>query len=180
MSSQTLKSKPLLVTKESTPRTHHIYMQFPVEVTECWANLTAGRELEYEVMSPVGETLANSLFKVIREAFVDDGVVEKDTTTPSGLQPLRGELRSSGLSKLEKVKATALKAKHISDLAHYQSIGTIQGGHITTNKIPLSVAQEALDMISTATKMMLSAKESGSKGDSCHVRMSTLFQIEKC
>ena len=44
MSSQVLK--PLLVTKESVPRTHYIFMQYPIEVTECWANISSGKELE--------------------------------------------------------------------------------------------------------------------------------------
>ncbi len=180
MSSQALKTKPLVVTKESAPRTHHIFLQYPVEVTECWTNLTAGKELEDGVISTIGESLASSLFKLIRQAFVDDGVVVEDEIAPSGLRPLRGELCSSELSKLEKLKVTALKAKHISELAQHEGIGTIKGGHITTNKIPLTVAQEALDMVRTATKMMLAAKEDDSKGDSCYVRMSTLFQIEKC
>ena len=180
MSSQTLKTKPLVVTKENTPRTHNIYMQYPIEVTECWANLTAGKDIADGVVSTVGDTLVSSLFKVIREAFIDDGVVTKDESAPSGLKPLRGELRSNELSKLEKIKVTALKAKHISNLAQHQSIGTIKGGHITTEKIPLGVAQEALDMVRTATKIMLAAKETDSKGDSCYVRMSVLFQIDKC
>ena len=178
MSSQVLK--PLLVTKESVPRTHRLFMEYPIEVTECWANLTAGKELEEGVISTIGESLASSLFKLIRQAFVDDGVVAEDETTPSGLKPLRGELCSSELPKVEKLKVTALKAKHISNLAQHQSIGTIKGGHITTEKIPLNVAQEALDMVRTATKMMLAAKEDDSKGDSCCVRMSVLFQIDKC
>ena len=179
MSSQALK--PLLVTKESAPRTHYIFMQYPIEVTECWANLTAGKNIADGVVSTVGETLASSLFKLIRQAFVDDGVVAEDEITPSGLRPLRGELCSRELSKLEKIKVTALKAKHISNLAQHHSIGTIKGGHITTEKIPLNVAQEALDMVRTATKMMLAAKEDDSKeGDSCYVRMSVLFQIDKC
>ena len=180
MSSQTLK--PLLVTKESVPRTHKIFMEYPIEVTECWANLTAGKELEDGVISTIGESLAPSLFKFIRQAFIDDGVVAEDESTPSGLQPLRGELCSSELSKPEKLKVTALKANHISELAqHPSSMGTIKGGHITTDKIPLSVAQEALDMLRTATKMMLAAKDSDSKdGDSCYVRMSVLFQLDKC
>ena len=179
MSSQVLK--PLLVTKESVPRTHYIFMQYPIEVTECWANLTAGKELEEGVISTIGESLASSLFKLIRQAFVDDGVVAEDETTPSGLKPLRGELCSSELPKVEKLKVTALKAKHISNLAQHHSIGTIKGGHITTEKIPLNVAQEALDMVRTATKMMLAAKEDDNKeGDSCYVRMSVLFQIDKC
>ena len=180
MSSQVLK--PLLVTKESVPRTHRLFMEYPIEVTECWANLTAGKELEGGVISTIGESLANSLFKLIRQAFVDDGVVAEDETTPSGLKPLRGELCSSELPKVEKLKVTALKAKHISNLAQHQSsIGTTKGGHITTEKIPLNVAQEALDMVRTATKMMLAAKEDDSKeGDRCYVRMSVLFQIDKC
>ena len=155
-------------------------MQYPIEVTECWANLIAGKELEEGVISTIGESLASSLFKLIRQAFVDDGVAAEDETTPSGLKPLRGELCSSELPKVEKLKVTALKAKHISNLAQHQSIGTIKGGHITTEKIPLNVAQEALDMVRTATKMMLAAKEDGNKGDSCYVRMSVLFQIDKC
>ena len=179
MSSQVLK--PLLVTKESAPRTHYIFMQYPIEVTECWVNLTAGKELKEGVMSTIGESLASSLFKLIRQAFVDDGVVAEDETTPSGLKTLRGELCSRELPKLDKLKVTALKAKHISELTHHQSsMGTIKGGHITTGKIPLSVAQEALDMVRTATKMMLAAKETESKGsDSCYVRMSVLFQLDK-
>ena len=179
MSSQVLE--PLLVTKESVPRTHYIFMQYPIEVTECWANLTASKELEDGVISTIGESLASSLFKLIRQAFVDDGVVAEDETTPSGLKPLRGELCSSELPKVEKLKVTALKAKYISNLAQHQSIGTIKGGHITTEKIPLNVAQEALDMVRTATKMMLAAKEDDNKEvDSCYVRMSVLFQIDKC
>ena len=83
-----------------TLRTHNIYVQYPIEVTECWANLTAGKDIADGVVSTVGDTLVSSLFKVIREAFIDDGVVAKDETTPSGLKPLRGELRSNELSKL--------------------------------------------------------------------------------
>ncbi len=181
MSSHALKAKPLLVTKESAPRTHHIFLQYPTEVTECWANLSAGKELEAGVVSTIGASLASSLFKLIRRAFVDDGVVAEDETTPSGLKPLRGELCSRELSKPEKLKVTALKAKHISELAqHPSSIGTIKGGHITTDKIPLSVAQEALDLVRTATEMMLAAKESDHNSDSCYVRMSVLFQLDKC
>lgn len=171
--------KPLLVTKENTPRTHHIFLQYPVEVTECWANIIAGKDIAAGVVSTVGETLAASLFKLIRKAFIDDRVAVEDETTPSGLKPLRGELCSQELSKLEKLKVTALKAKHISELAQHEDVGTIKGGHITTNKIPLTVAQEALDMVRTATKMMLAAKEDEHKGDSCYVRMSVLFQIDK-
>lgn len=171
--------KPLLVTKANTPRTHHIFLQYPVEVTECWANIIAGKDIAAGVVSTVGETLATSLFKLIRKAFIDDGVVAEDETTPSGLKPLRGELSSQELSKLEKLKVAALKAQHISELAQHEGIGSIKGGHITTNKIPLTVAQEALDMVRTATKMMLAAREDECKGDSCYVRMSVLFQIEK-
>ena len=87
MPSQALK--PLLVTRESVPRTHYIFMQYPMEVTECWANLTAGKELEDGVMSTIGESLARSLFKLIRQAFVDDEVVVEDETTPSGLRRTR-------------------------------------------------------------------------------------------
>ena len=180
MSSQALT--PLLVTKENVPRTHKIFMEYPIEVTECWANLTAGKALEDGVISTIGKSLSSSLFKLIRQAFIDDGVVAEDESTPSGLKPLRGELRSNELSKPEKLKISALKAKHISELAqHHGSIGTVKGGHITTDKIPLAVAEEALDMVRTATKMMLAAKDSGSKdGDSCYVRMSVLFQLDKC
>ena len=172
--------EPLVVTKESTPRTHNVFMQYPVEVTECWANLTAGRKIEDGLLSPLDEGLIHTLIKVITEAFIDDGVVLQDDTTPSGLKPLRGELCSTELSKPEKLKVTALKAKHISEIAQHRNVGTTQGGHITTNKIPLAVAQEALDMIATATKMLLSAKEDNSKGAICYVRMSAIFQIEKC
>ena len=174
--------EPLVVTKESTPRTYNVFMQYPVEVTECWANLTAGKEMTDGVLSTIGESLVSSLFKVIGQAFLDDGIVVEDETSPSGVKPLRGELCSSELTKAEKLKVTALKAKHISELVHHQgSSGTIKGGHITTDKIPLSVAQEALDMVRTATKMMLAAEEDESKsGDSCYVSMSVLFQLDKC
>ena len=179
MSSQTLT--PLLVTRESTPRTHKIFMDYPIEVTECWANITAGKAMTDGVMSTVGESLVPSLFKFIRQAFVDDELVAEDEHTPSGLKTLRGELCSSELPKAEKLEVTARKAKHISALAQrHSSMGTIKGGHITTDKIPLSVAQEALDMVRTATKMMLSAKDSERQaGDNCYVRMSVLFQLDK-
>ena len=50
------------------------------------ANLTAGKCLADGVVPTVGETLASSLFKLIRQAFVDDGVVAEDEITPSGLR----------------------------------------------------------------------------------------------
>ena len=39
-----LGTEQFRITAEDTPKTYHIYMQYPVEVTECWANISRGKK----------------------------------------------------------------------------------------------------------------------------------------
>ena len=34
-----LGTEQFRITAEGTPKTYRVYMQYPVEVTECWANI---------------------------------------------------------------------------------------------------------------------------------------------
>ena len=71
-------------------------------MTECWTNISEGREIDAGVKTSVGEILEETLFEMIGSAFLADGATTEDASLLSGLRPIRGALRSSGLSKLEK------------------------------------------------------------------------------
>ena len=174
-----LGAEQFRITAESTPRTYRVYMQYPVEVTECWANIAEGRKINAGVKTSVGDILEGTLFKMIGDAFLADGAATADPSLPSGLKPIRGDLRSSGLSKLEKIEVAALKARYIAHLAEQQGVDNISGGHATSGIIPTSIALKAKDMLNKATEMMLSSGKLVGQDDVCHVRMSTLFQIDR-
>ena len=166
------------ISASGTPKTYRIYMQHPVEVVECWSNLTSKREIDAGVKTTVGKVLGETLFEMISDAFLADGVVVKDKSLPSGLRPIRGELRSNGLSRSEKIEVTALKARYIAHLAEQQGSDNISGGHATSDVIPMSVALKVKETIVRATQMMLSAGKIVGNDDVCRVRMSVLLQID--
>ena len=166
------------ITAEGTPKTYRIFMQYPVEVTECWANIYEGRKINAGVRTSVGDILEGTLFEIIGDAFLSDGAATEDPSLPSGLSPIRGALRSDSLPKLEQIEIAALKARYIAHLAEEQGANNISGGHATSGIIPTSIALKAKEMIVKATKMMLSAGKLVSQDDVCHVRMSALFQID--
>ena len=166
------------ITAEGTPKTYRIFMQYPVEVTECWANIYEGRKVDAGVKTIVGEILEETLFKMISDAFLADGAATKDPNLPSGLRPVRGALRSDRLPKLDQIEIAALKSKYIAHLAEQQGADNISGGHATSDIIPTAIALKAKDMIVKATEMMLSAGKIVGQDDVCHVRMSALFQID--
>ena len=174
-----LGAEQFRITAEGTPKTYRVYMQYPVEVTECWINVVAGRKIGAGVRTSVGEILEETLFKMISDAFLADGAAVEEPNSPSGLRPIRGVLRSSGLSKLEKIEVAALKARYIAHLAEQQGVDNISGGHATSGIIPTSIALKAKDMLIKATEMMLSSGKLVGQDDVCHVRMSTLFQIDR-
>ncbi|MDE3270095.1 MAG: hypothetical protein OYH77_07410 [Pseudomonadota bacterium] len=176
--SKNLGTKQFRITAEDTPITYQLYMQYPVEVTECWANVSEGRKIGAGVNTSVGEILENALFKMIGDAFMADGAAAKDLNAPSGLKPVLGDLRSSGLSKLEKIKVAALKAKYIAHLAEEQGEENISGGHATSGIIPMSIALKVKDMLTKATERMLSSGKLVGDNDVCHVRMCALLQID--
>ena len=130
------------------------------------------------VKTSVGEILEETLFEIIGKAFLADGAATKDASLPSGLRTLRGALRSSGLSKLEKIEVAALKSRYIAHLAEQHGADNISGGHATSGIIPTSVALKAREMLIKATEMMLAAGKIVGNDDVCHVRMSSLLQIE--
>ena len=173
-----LGTEQFRITAEDTPKTYRIYMQYPVEVTECWANISEGRRIGAGVKTSVGEILEETLFEIISKAFLADGAAMEDASRPSGLMPLRGALRSSGLSKLEKIEVAALKSRYIAHLAEQQGSDNIFGGHATSGIIPTSVALKAKEMLIKATEMMLAAGKIVGQDDVCHVRMSALLQVE--
>lgn len=166
------------ISASGTPKTYRIYMQHPVEVVECWSNLTSKREIDAGVKTTVGKVLGETLFGMINDAFLADGVVVEDESWPSGLRPIRGELRSNGLSKSEKIEVTALKARYIAHLSEQQGSDNISGGHATSDVIPRSVALKVKEAIVKATQMMLSAGKIVGNDDVCRVRMSALLQID--
>ena len=166
------------ITAEGTPKTYRVFMQYPVEVTECWTNVVARRKIDAGVKTSVGEILEGTLFKMIGEAFLADGVAMKDPSLPSGLRPIRGVLRSDSLSKLEQIEVAALKARYIAHLAEQQGVDNISGGHATSGIIPTSIALKAKDMLIKATEMMLSSGKLVGQDDVCHVRMCALLQID--
>lgn len=166
------------ITTEDTPRTYRIYMQYPVEVTKCWANISEGRKIDAGVKTSVGEILEETLFEMIGSAFLADGAAMEDASLPSGLRPIRGALRSSGLSKLEKIEVAALKAGYIAHLAEQHGADNISGGHATSDVIPTSIALKVKATLIKATEMMLSAGKIVGNDDVCRVRMSTLLQID--
>ena len=153
-------------------------MQYPVEVTECWANISEGRRIGAGVKTSVGEILEETLFEIIGKAFLADGAAMEDASRSSGLMPLRGALRSSGLSKLEKIEVAALKSRYIAHLAEQHGADNIYGGHATSGIIPVAIALKAKEMLIKATEMMLSAGKLVGQDDVCHVRMSALLQVE--
>ena len=173
-----LGTEQFRITAEDTPKTYRIYMQYPVEVTECWANVSGGRKIGAGVKTSVGEVLEGTLFKIIGDAFLADGAAVADSSLPSGLRPILGALRSSGLSKLEKIEVAALKARYIAHLAEEHGADNISGGHATTDIIPTSVALKARAMLIKVTEIMLSAGKIVGNDDVCRVRMSTLLQID--
>ena len=166
------------ITEEDTPKTYRIYMQYPVEVTECWANISEGRKISAGVKTSVGEILEETLFEIIGKAFLADGAAMEDESLPSGLKPLRGDLRSDKLSKLEQIEVAALKSRYIAQLAEQHGADNISGGHATSGLIPTSVALKVREMLIKATEIMLAAGKIVGQDDVCHVRMSTLLQIE--
>ncbi len=174
-----LGTEQFRITAEDTPKTYRIFMQYPVEVTECWANISEGRKIDAGVKTSVGEILEGTLFKMIGDAFLADGAVTEDPSLPSGLRPIRGALRSDSLPKLEQIEIAALKARYIAHLAEQQGADNISGGHATSGIIPTSIALKAKDMLIKATEMMLSSGKLVGQDDVCHVRMSTLFQIDR-
>ncbi|MDE3269927.1 MAG: hypothetical protein OYH77_06555 [Pseudomonadota bacterium] len=89
------------ITAEGTPKTYHMFMEYPVEVTECWANICERREISAGVKSGVGEILEESLFKLIGDAFLADGAAVKDLDSPSGMEPMLGALQSDSLPKID-------------------------------------------------------------------------------
>ena len=106
------------------------------------------------------------------------GAAVADSSLPSGLRPILGALRSSGLSKLEKIEVAALKARYIAHLAEEHGADNISGGHATTDIIPTSVALKARAMLIKVTEIMLSSGKIVGNDDVCRVRMSTLLQID--
>ena len=64
--------------QKDTPKTYRIFMQYPVEVTECWANISEGRKIDAGVKTSVGEILEGTLFKMIGDAFLADGAVTEE------------------------------------------------------------------------------------------------------
>lgn len=173
-----LETGQFCITAEGTPKTYHIFMQYPVEVTECWANITEGRKVGAGVKTSVGEILEKTLFEIIGNAFLADGVAVEEPSSPSGLKPIRGDLRSDSLSKLEQIEIAALKARYIAHLAEEQGADNISGGHATSGVIPVSIALKTKEMLIKATEMMLSSGKLVGQDDLCHVRMSALLQIE--
>lgn len=173
-----LGTEQFRITAEDTPKTYRIFMQYPVEVTECWANIYEGRKINAGVKTSVGEILEETLFEIIGDAFLADGAAMEDASMPSGLRPIRGELRSDSLPKLDQIGIAALKSKYIAHLAEEQGADNISGGHATSGIIPTSIALKAREMIIKATEMMLSAGKLVGQDDVCHVRMSSLLQIE--
>ena len=174
-----LGAEQFRITAEGTPKTYRVYMQYPVEVTECWTNIVAGRKIDAGVKTSVGEILEGTLFKMISDAFLADEAATKDPDSPSGLKPIRGVLRSDKLSKLDQIEVAALKARYIAHLAEQHGADNISGGHATSGIIPTSIALKAKDMLIKATEMMLSSGKLVGQDDVCHVRMSTLFQIDR-
>ena len=178
LATKNLESEQFDICANGTPRTYRIYMQYPVEVVECWANLSGERQIDADIETSVGEALRETLFKLIIDAFVEDGVVAKDANSPSGFRPLRGELRSNGLSKQEKIEVAALKSRYIAHLAEQHGADNIYGGHVTSDVIPTAVAMRVRESIVRATQIMLSAEKVAGNKDVCRVRMSTLLQID--
>ncbi len=173
-----LGAEQFRITAEGTPKTYRIFMQYPVEVTECWANISEGRKIDAGVKTSVGEILEETLFEIIGDAFLADGAAIEDASLPSGLRPIRGDLRSDNLSKLEQIEVAALKARYIAHLAEEQGADNISGGYATSGIIPISIALKAKEMLIKATEMMLSSGKLIGQGDVCHVRMCTLLQID--
>lgn len=169
------------ITLDEAPQTHRIYMQYPVEVTECWANILGGRKIDAGVKTSVGKILEETLFELIGGAFLADGVATKDVGLPSGLRPIRGELRSNSLTKLEKIEVAALKATYIAHLAGQHGIDNISGGYATCDVVPTSMALKVKEALTRAAGMMLSAGNivgDDDDDDVCSVRMCTLIRID--
>lgn len=178
LATKNLENEQFDISATGTPNTYRIYMQHPVEVVECWANLSGGREIDAGVKTTVGDVLGETLFEMISDAFLADGVVVRDTSLPSGLRSIRGELRSNGLSRNEKIEIAALKARYIAYLSEQNGGDNVFGGHATSDVIPTRVALKVKKNIVRATQMMLSAEEFVGSDEVCRVRMSTLLQID--
>ena len=168
------------INRDGTPRTYRVYMRFPVEVSECWANLCEGNSIEHEVRTGVEDFLIDILFEAIRSAFITDGAAVEDSSCPSGLRPVKGELRANHLSRTEQIDAMAAQAQRLAHLARKDGGIKISGAHIVTDRIPTAVAEKALHMIIEASNMLLSAAcaEKG-EANTCRVRMSALCHIDK-
>ena len=175
-----LGAEQFRITAEGTPKTYRIYMQCPVEVTECGANIAEGRKIDAGVKTSVGEILEGTLFKMISDAFLANKAAMEDPNLPSGLRPIRGSLRSDSLSKLEQIEVAALKARYIAHLAEQQGADNIpEVGTPPPGIIPTSIALKAKERLIKATEMMLSSGKLIGQDDVCHVSVSTLFQIDR-
>ena len=166
------------ITERGTPQTYRVYMRFPVEVTECWANLCAGKRIDHDVNASVDSFLCEVLYKTIRNAFVADGAAMEDEGSPSGLKPVKGCLRTDKLSRMEHIEAMSAQANNLAQLAKKDGGIKVSGSHIITNRIPSAIAEKAMHMIIEASSMLLSAEEDDGV-DSCRVRMSALYHIDR-